>query len=105
MSLIFLCLGYKDTVFTIVPVGLELCQVPSLWILTLLAELVAEVFSGFIFQGAGQKFLFNLYVLTYMPMLLGFWEFGACGCGRHLGGNAQPTRPFYSSTAPVKVGI
>jgi len=93
------------TIVTIVQVFQELCQVPSSWILTFLAELVAEVFSGFIFQGAGQKFPFNLYVLTYMPMLLGFWEFGACGCGRHLGGNAQPTRPFYSSTAPVEVGV
>ncbi len=96
----FSLLGLQGHSFTIVQVVLELCQVPSLWILTLLAELLAEIF-----QEACQKPPFILYAVKHMPILLGFWELGACGCGRHLWGNAQPIRPFYPSTAPVEVGV
>ena len=63
MSLIFLCLGYKDTVFTIVPVGLELCQVPSLWILTLLADFLAEIVAVLFFQEVSQKLPPLFYML------------------------------------------
>ncbi len=63
-SLVFLCWGYKDTVFTIVPVGLELCQVPSLWTLTFFSGVFSGNCSGFNFQEVSQKLPFILYVIN-----------------------------------------
>jgi hypothetical protein len=45
------------TIVTIVQVFQELCQVPSSWILTFLAELVAEVLAVLFFRGPARNFL------------------------------------------------
>jgi hypothetical protein len=84
--------------------GPILCQVPGLRILT--PQRILSGYRAFLFfRRPPRSFFLSYIVRQYLYLLPGFWELGACGCGRHLWGNAQPTRPVYSSTAPVEVGV